>query len=112
MEVGASKKGSSICAQCFYTLRGSFPSAKLADMKDAMENHASVSEKCLVFSIVQIVHAVFFQLAYVAAFLRCFLEVPTLVMTHDTKTHDTMINDAFNAFILPEGEGRSPNAFQ
>ena len=45
----------------------------------------------------------FFQLAYVAAFLRCF---------HDTKTHDTMINDAFNAFILPEGEGRSPNAFQ
>ena len=84
-------------------MRGSFPSAKLADMKDAMENHASVSEKCLVFSIVQIVQPFFFQLAYVAAFLRCF---------HDTKTHDTMINDAFNAFILPEGEGRSPNAFQ
>ena len=39
-------------------MRGSFPSAKLADMKDAMENHASVSEKCLVFSIVH----PFFQL--------------------------------------------------
>ena len=52
LDVGPSKKGSSICAQCFYTMRGSFPSAKLADMKDAMENHASVSEKCLVFSIV------------------------------------------------------------
>ena len=25
LEVGASKKGSSICAQCFYSMRGSFP---------------------------------------------------------------------------------------
>ena len=46
--VAKPKKTTSLDAMCLYTMRGSFPGTKLAELQAALKDHEMVKEKCLV----------------------------------------------------------------
>lgn len=47
--VAPAKKGSTVDAACFYTVRGSFAGTKQHELKEAMDEHEAVTEKPLGF---------------------------------------------------------------
>lgn len=48
------KEKSSVCSPCFYCLRGSFPSTKINELRDAMDQHQNISEKLLLSTMFEV----------------------------------------------------------